>query len=523
MYKYLTAILFLFFIGGAYAQDLSATMKMPESVEPGHTYITEITINKGPINSYIKFSQKLPTNFKASEIDVKGGSFSFDDSIIKIVWFFPPANNEFKISYKVHVPEGASGTKKIGGKIYYFFNTDRQVFSFDKHFISIGKDKKELVTTSATKVDDKETSGNPTVKEINAALTIAAAKVKSDTVLMPMITKDTTNNTLVQLVQTKDTTVQIKTNSLVNDLPSSSLLATSGNDTLKQKIASDVSSPKPETTISTVKDTVPVNVAIKKEEKIVAPDSTLTPVIKSEMKIQEQVVINVPKVAESQKNKSSIDSTDLIYSVQVGSYKEEVPLATANKFLEIAAKGYKNLKADNGYTTFVVGNFGTKEEANSLKNQMVDKGFKGAFVIGYPAKNVYSSIKNKQIKADPSSANKASRKNKTTKESSQVEAKNTDSKKDASHTTASDSVSTKKIYSIQLGAFKEEVPLATANKFLTLAAKGVKNSKNDLGLTVYTVGSFVSHEDAVAYKNQLIEKGFQGAFVVAIENGAIVK
>ncbi len=472
MYRYFTFFLFFFLIGGASSQDLSATMKMPESIEPGDVYTTEVTINKGPINSYIKFSQKLPANFKATELDAHGGSFTFDDSIIKIVWFFPPANKEFTFSYKVRVPDDASGVKKIGGKIYYFFNTDRQVFSFDKQFVSIGKDKKEMVTTFATKVTDTSSVLNPTVKEINAALSNCSTIVKTDSVLIPVVTKDTTKNSLVQLEQIKDTS----------------------NTIIAKPIIKDV-----------ILDTLSAAVAIKKEEKAMVPDSA------------------VPKNVVTAENKNVVDTTELIYSVQVGSYKDEVPLETANKFLQIAAKGYKNLKENNGYTTFVVGNFGTKEAAVPLKNQMIEKGFKGAFVIAYPAKNVYSAIKNKQIKADHSSANEASTKNKATKESSKVEAKNTDNKKEFSPTAASDSVSTKKTYRVQIGAFKEEVPLETANKFLTLAAKGIKNLKNDLGITVYTIGNFSSREEALSLKNQLIEKGFKDAFVVAFENGILLK
>jgi cell division protein FtsN len=505
MYRYFTFFLFFFLIGGAYSQDLSATMKMPESVEPGDVYTTEVTINKGPINSYIKFSQKLPANFKATELDVHGGSFTFDDSIIKIVWFFPPANNEFTFSYKVSVPDDASGVKKIGGKIYYFFNTDRQVFSFEKQFVYIGKDKKEMVTTFATKVKDTSSVLNPTVKEINAALNNSSTIVKTDSVLIPLVTKDTIKNSLVQLEQIKDTS----------------------NTTIAKPIIKDV-----------ILDTLSAPVAIKKEEK--AMEGDLAPIINNEIKTPENVILNVPKIVVNPENKSVVDTTELIYSVQVGSYKEEVPLETANKFLQIAAKGYKNLKENNGYTTFVVGNFKTKEEAIPLIGKMENKGFKGAFVVAYPAKNVYSAIKNKTIKTNLFLDNKLTPKSNSVTSSQKVNSKNPDNltevKKIAqektlhsktvqvkTNSTVLDSASAKKIYSVQIGAFKEEVPLETANKFLTLAAKGIKNLKTDLGITVYTIGNFSSREEALSLKNQLIEKGFKDAFVVAFENGIILK
>jgi cell division protein FtsN len=78
-------------------------------------------------------------------------------------------------------------------------------------------------------------------------------------------------------------------------------------------------------------------------------------------------------------------------------------------------------------------------------------------------------------------------------------------------------------YSVQIGAFKEEVPLATANKFLKMSAKKIKNLKDNRDLTVYTVGNFSIRDEAVSLKNEMIAKGFQGAFIITFENGEIVK
>ena len=505
MHRYFTFILFLFFASGAYAQDLSATMKMPESVEPGDVYVTEITINKGPINSYIKFSQKLPTNFKASEIDVKGGNFTFEDSIIKIVWFFPPANNEFTFSYKVRVPKDASGVKKIGGKIYYFFNTDREVFSFDKHFISIGKEKKDIVISSATKVVDNETSGNPTVKEINAALINATSNVTTDTAATIVVARDTIKKIAVPLEQYKDTV----TNTLKTISVAPPLIAK--DTTVVPMVGTQINSPVNNANTTTINDMIKVK------------DTTIIATVKPVIKVVEKDTIPAVVAVKKEEKIGDVDSSELIYSVQVGSYKEEVPLETANRFLQISAKAYKNLKENNGFTTFVVGNFKTKEDAVPLKNQMIEKGFKGAFVVAYPAKNVYTSIKNKSTKTNLSITDKVVVKNKSIVSAKKMDSKKSETLQPINNLTVSDSSAANKTYSVQIGAFKEEVPLETANKFLTLAAKGVKNLKNDLGLTIYTVGNFKTREEAVTFKNQLIEKGFKDAFVVAFQNGAVVK
>jgi hypothetical protein len=43
------------------------------------------------------------------------------------------------------------------------------------------------------------------------------------------------------------------------------------------------------------------------------------------------------------------------------------------------------------------------------------------------------------------------------------------------------------------------------------------------GITKYFSGNFSIYEDAVKRRKEMVEKGFQGAFIVAFENGKIVK
>lgn len=80
----------------------------------------------------------------------------------------------------------------------------------------------------------------------------------------------------------------------------------------------------------------------------------------------------------------------------------------------------------------------------------------------------------------------------------------------------SDSLFLKVSYRVQLGAFKEEVPLEIANKLLTVRAKKIKNLKDKKDYTVFTVGDFATHDEAIDLKNEMIEKGFSDAFIMKI-------
>lgn len=75
------------------------------------------------------------------------------------------------------------------------------------------------------------------------------------------------------------------------------------------------------------------------------------------------------------------------------------------------------------------------------------------------------------------------------------------------------------VYKVQIGAFKEEVPLDIANKFLRISKKGIKNYKDENGLTVYTVGKYATYEEADKSRQEVVAEGLADVFVVAFSDG----
>jgi hypothetical protein len=74
------------------------------------------------------------------------------------------------------------------------------------------------------------------------------------------------------------------------------------------------------------------------------------------------------------------------------------------------------------------------------------------------------------------------------------------------------------VFKVQIGAFKDEVPLEIANQFLKIASKGIKSYKDSNGLTIYTLGGFRSYEEALQLRNE-IAGTVKDAFIVAYNNG----
>jgi len=165
---------------GAFAQDLTATQTIPSSVAAGSTYTTEVTINRGSINGFMKFFQELPEGFTASEIDSKGGSFSFADNGAKIVWIAPPNEPIYTISYKVNVPADASGSKSLVAKFSYIHNNERKIFEFEPKTITVdgpGGATKPATTAPTTSTKPATTTPGVAIKPaVPASTPVTPAK-----------------------------------------------------------------------------------------------------------------------------------------------------------------------------------------------------------------------------------------------------------------------------------------------------------------------------------------------------------
>ena len=74
---------------------------------------------------------------------------------------------------------------------------------------------------------------------------------------------------------------------------------------------------------------------------------------------------------------------DNVYKVQIGSYKNEVPVEIASIYLDLVNLGIDQYKDENGSTIYTAGSFIDRESAEELKDVIVRKGIKDAFVREY--------------------------------------------------------------------------------------------------------------------------------------------
>lgn len=178
-----TAILTIFFLTGVRSQSVKFTTNLPESMKSGDSYDVEVNIVKGSLNSFAKFQMDLPAGFNASPIEIKGGSWTFDQQRAKIVWVSIPNDPNFKIKFKISANKVNVATALVNSKLFYLENGVKQEFELPAHNISFGGTNNSKNETNVTTNDnnsnknsednnsDKNTDADSNVKKENQTKT----------------------------------------------------------------------------------------------------------------------------------------------------------------------------------------------------------------------------------------------------------------------------------------------------------------------------------------------------------------
>src|ERR1700751_4867730 len=79
----------------------------PASLTQGNAVIVDVKISKGNAINFAKYQMDVPEGLGVSEVDSKGGNFTFQGNRAKIVWVGVPTEPEFTVKVKVY-PSGSS-------------------------------------------------------------------------------------------------------------------------------------------------------------------------------------------------------------------------------------------------------------------------------------------------------------------------------------------------------------------------------------------------------------------------------
>lgn len=210
-----------------------------------------------------------------------------------------------------------------------------------------------------------------------------------------------------------------------------------------------------------------------------------------------------------------IEAVDgLFYTVQIGAFSKQKSVAdlkNVNALMELQLAGLYR---------YYSGIFESKGSADQAKTKLVEMGFTDAFVVPFKDGDKIANAEAKNIveQSGPSilAAPWDSFEDKTPQK--YTELRNQPKGQNTSRPTSTISNNASKVFKVQLGAYKEEIPVEAAKTLLSLSSGGVEIEKQG-DLTIYVAGRFQTAEEATKFQNEIKQKGFSDAFVVVYEKG----
>lgn len=184
-------------------------------------------------------------------------------------------------------------------------------------------------------------------------------------------------------------------------------------------------------------------------------------------------------------------SGDIVYRVQLGAYRNRI----SKEIFKNAGKVVE-LKTDDNYYRYATKGFKTIQGAANAKANLVLEGYGDAFITAY-----------KDGKRIPMSATKA------TMETTEKE----DIEKIESFSSIDKSLVS---FKVQLGVIRKAGSSDMDEK--TKDLPGIEKQGTSSGLIRYTVGTFNDYSKADKYRQELADKGFIEAFVIAVFKGEVI-
>ncbi|MEA3462191.1 MAG: hypothetical protein U9R49_09955 [Bacteroidota bacterium] len=113
-------------------QEVEFSIDHPVSVNAGEDFTVTVTIRKGSLTDYSRFSQDLPLGLSATNVSAPNADFSFDEQRVRIIWLKLPEASEIKVSYLVSVDRRLKGAFSLGGVFAYVVEDERKFLNIDK-------------------------------------------------------------------------------------------------------------------------------------------------------------------------------------------------------------------------------------------------------------------------------------------------------------------------------------------------------------------------------------------------------
>jgi hypothetical protein len=121
MLRSLCTFFILFSLNYGFSQ-VNLFANYPTTLNQGASAVVDIKIIKGNLSAFAKYQVDVPAGITISEIESKGGSFTFENNRAKIVWVNIPSEPEFILKFKISAGGSAPDKASISQKFSYLEN-----------------------------------------------------------------------------------------------------------------------------------------------------------------------------------------------------------------------------------------------------------------------------------------------------------------------------------------------------------------------------------------------------------------
>ena len=401
--KRITVIVCLFALHSFVKSQISMQTNLPKALPLNSEVTFEVKINKGTSANFAKYQMEIPRGSTLKEVDVKSGSFTVEENLVKIIWVMAPLEPEFAITLKL-LTGVAPGKKNFKQKYFYVENEDKKEVEMEPVAV-IYKDSTASVFVSTDSFYVIEPK--PMLSLLTTTINAAEISTKNPELLKQQVfqlKKDSKDafeigekeKRKAELNLSKADSAIIKAEALTdenekkqavekalrdkkkaeNDLEVASrvlTLAKSLDDNANEIDAINRSVNPASYTGQPVRNTAMISPGNKPTTS--GSNETTTLINLDEI---EEPAVSSNKTEKSEKKKRESDDleTGLVYKIQLGAFSKE---PSKKDFKSI---GKVKINQENGMFKVLYGSYSSKEEAFKQREQLVTKGFDG-FVVLY--------------------------------------------------------------------------------------------------------------------------------------------
>ncbi len=118
--------LVVLFLSGIPDQEIGVSLQIPDQVQGGSNFEVKLTISKGDLESFSRFTQQIPYGLKARRVSSANADFTFEDQRVRLIWLKLPPEPQVTVTYEISVNKRLKGIFRLDGEFSYIDENERK-------------------------------------------------------------------------------------------------------------------------------------------------------------------------------------------------------------------------------------------------------------------------------------------------------------------------------------------------------------------------------------------------------------